>query len=78
MNTVFRLVNPENDMDTSICKVNVFAKQAKYESNTVFFFSFRVFNMQDAGVYNHTVVRTSEEVELAGQQVRSAAQAERL
>jgi len=45
MNNVFRLVNPVYDMDTYIFKANVFTKQAKYESNTVFFASFRVFNM---------------------------------
>jgi len=44
MNNVFRLVNPVYDMYTCIFKVNVFKKQAKYESNTVFFSSFRVFN----------------------------------
>jgi len=28
MNDIFRLVNPVYDMDTYICKVNVFTKQA--------------------------------------------------
>jgi len=46
MNHAFRLVNPVYDMDTYIFKVNVFAKQAKHESNTVLFSSLRVFNMQ--------------------------------
>ena len=45
MNTVFRLVHPVNDMDAYRFKVNVFTKQAKYEWNTVFFASFRVFNL---------------------------------
>jgi len=45
MNTVLRLINPVYAMDTYIFKVNVFTKQANYEYNTVFFFSFRVFNM---------------------------------
>ena len=31
MNHVFRLVNPAYDMDTYICKLNVFTKQANYE-----------------------------------------------
>jgi len=44
MNDVFRLVSPIYAMDTYIFKVNVFTKQAEYESNPVFFFSFRVFN----------------------------------
>jgi len=44
-NTIFRLVNPVYDMDRYIFKVNVFTKQAKHEQNTVFFSSFRVFNM---------------------------------
>jgi len=45
MNNVFRLINPVHAMNTYIFKVHVFTKQAKYEKNTVFFFSFRVFNM---------------------------------
>jgi len=31
MYNVFRLRNPEYNMDTYICKMNVFTKQAKYE-----------------------------------------------
>jgi len=31
MNNVFRLVNPVNDMDIYIFKVNVFTNQAKYK-----------------------------------------------
>jgi len=45
MNTVFRLVNPEYDMDTYIFKVHIFTKQGKSEENTVLFSSLRVFNM---------------------------------
>jgi len=44
MNTVSRLVSPVYDMDTYMFKVDVFTKQAKYESNSVFFISLRVFN----------------------------------
>jgi len=44
MNHVFRLSNPVYDMDTYTFKVNVFTKQGKYESNTIFLSLFRVFN----------------------------------
>jgi len=47
MNNVFRLVSPVCDRNPYICKVNVFTKQAKYEWNTVFSSSLRVFNMLD-------------------------------
>ena len=45
MNTVFRLVNPVLDRNMYIFKTIVFIKQARYEQNTVFYSSHRVFNM---------------------------------
>jgi len=45
MDNVFRLVNLVYDMDTYTFKDNVFTKQAKSEQQTVFFSSFRIFNM---------------------------------
>ena len=45
VNDIFRLVNPALDMDTYIFKETLFLEQAKYEKNTVFFSSFRVFNL---------------------------------
>jgi len=45
MNNVFRLVNLVYDMDTHVFKVDAFIKQAQYEKNTVYYSSFRVFNM---------------------------------
>jgi len=44
MTNVFRLVNPVYDMHMYIFKVNVFIKQAQYESNPIFVSSLRVFN----------------------------------
>jgi len=46
MNNVFRLVNPVYDVDTCIVKETVFTKQAKYESNAVFYSSLSIFNIQ--------------------------------
>jgi len=45
VNHMFRLIIPVYDMDTYIFKLNVFLQQADYESNTILFSSFRVFNM---------------------------------
>jgi len=45
-NNVFLLVNPVYDIDTCIFKVIIFAKQFKYEQNTVFVSSVRVFNKE--------------------------------
>ena len=44
MNHVFHLMNPVYDMDTYIFAVSVYITQVAYESNTLFFSSFRVFN----------------------------------
>jgi len=45
MNNLSRPVNPVYDRNPYIFKVNEFIKQAKYEQNTVFSSSLRVFNM---------------------------------
>jgi len=46
MNTVFSPVNPVLHRNMYIFKVTVFINRAKYKKNTVFFPSFRVFNVQ--------------------------------
>jgi len=45
MNTVFRLANPVLDRNMFIFKVAVFIKRAKYQYNTVFSSTLRIFNM---------------------------------
>jgi len=45
MNTVFRLPHPVLDRTMLIFKVTVLIKRAKYELNTVFHSSLRIFNM---------------------------------
>jgi len=42
---VFRPVNPVLDRNMFIFKVTVFINRVKYEYNTVFYASFRIFNM---------------------------------
>jgi len=46
MNNVFRPVNPVSDRNMFIFKVTVYiTRGAKYEYNTVFYASLRIFNM---------------------------------